>query len=506
MKPLINGLSLAAANRYENAIAVSVVGGPRVTFREIEERAARFAGGLRALGFKRADRLLLHLPNGWQWIVAYYAVARLGGVVVPANILLSAAEVAYMAADSAATILVMPTERCESVATSCREWNHLSAQIIATGPSPPGNAIPYEALLAAAAAGIEEVAPEDLFTIGYTSGTTGKPKGAMLSHRCVFLSTALTATIHVRRRGDVVVSALPLPHVYGNVVMNASFLVGAQLVLLERFEADVALRSIEAERATMFEGVPTMYYYMLSHANLPSTDLSSLDRCTVGGQTMPAHKIEAVEQAFGCPLLELWGMTEVAGPAISHSPYLPPRPGSIGLVFPTIEAKITDPTDPSIELAPDTPGELLVRGPTITCGYWRNAEATREAITADGWLRTGDIARRDSQGYLYVVDRKKDVIITAGYKIYPAELEHVIALHPAVAMVAVAGTPSDEKGELAKAFIVLRPQSQATTQDIMEHCRSHLAAYKRPRAIEFVEDLPKTSTGKILRRALRGPT
>jgi long-chain acyl-CoA synthetase len=212
-----------------------------------------------------------------------------------------------------------------------------------------------------------------------------------------------------------------------------------------------------------------------------------------------------VEQAFGCPLLELWGMIEVAGPAISHSPYLPPRPGSIGLVFPTIEAKITDPTDPSIELAPDTPGELLVRGPTITCGYWRNAEATREAITADGWLRTGDIARRDSQGYLYVVDRKKDVIITAGYKIYPAELEHVIALHPAVAMVAVAGTLSDEKGELAKAFIVLRPQSQATTQDIMEHCRSHLAAYKRPRAIEFVEDLPKTSTGKILRRALRGP-
>ncbi len=502
-QPLISTLTSLAAQRYGDETAVATVGGCAVSFREVDQRAARFAGGLHAHGYGRGARLVLHLTNGWQWIVAYYAAARLGGVVVPANILLTAAEVAYMTADSAATILIAPAERCAAIANALHDFRYGAAVLVGSGPTPARHGVAYETLLEAPPRGVEDVAPDDLFTIGYTSGTTGKPKGAMLSHRCVFMSTALTATIHVRRRGDIVVTALPLPHVYGNVVMNTAFLAGMRLVLLERFDAELALRTIQSECATMFEGVPTMYYYMLSHPQLGHTDLSSLERCTVGGQTMPTSKIEAVEKAFGCPLLELWGMTEVAGPAVSHSPYLPRRHGSIGLSFPMVETKIVDMSEEGLELPVDTPGELWVRGPVTTQGYWRDEAATREALSAGGWLRTGDIARKDADGYLYVVDRMKDMIITAGYNVYPAELEQVIAMHPSVAMVAVAGMVNDEKGELAKAFIVLRPGCRATEQEIIEHCRARLAAYKVPRSVAFIEDLPKTSTGKILRRALR---
>ncbi len=298
-------------------------------------------------------------------------------------------------------------------------------------------------------------------------------------------------------------TALPFPHVYGNVVMNAAFLVGMRLVVLERFDAVAALQAIQRHRATLFEGVPTMYYYLLSTPNLADFDLSSVSRCTVGGQTMPTASIAAVERLFGCPLLELWGMTEVAGPATSHSPYAPGRPGSIGQAFPGMQAKIVDLNDPRRELPVGEPGELMVRGPLVMRGYYRDEEATRAALTADGWLHTGDIAYQDQDRYLFVVDRKKDLIITAGYNVYPAELERVIAMLPAVAMVAVASISDLVKGELAKAFVVLHPGAEMAEEDLLSHCRDHLAAYKVPRLVQFVDDLPKTSTGKILRRELR---
>jgi long-chain acyl-CoA synthetase len=326
----------------------------------------------------------------------------------------------------------------------------------------------------------------------------------MLTHRCVFTSTAATATIHLRTRGEVVVSAMPLPHVYGNVVMNAAFLVGMTLVSAERFDAGDALALIEAHSATMFEGVPTMYYYMLDHPNLKTTELSTLRRCTVGGQTMPLASILAVEEALGCPLLELWGMTEVAGPAISHSPYLRGPRGSIGMPIPSMEAKVVAADGHSSQpLAVGEAGELAVRGPLVMTGYFGNPAATAEVLDAEGWLRTGDIATVDEAGCFTIVDRKKDMIITAGYKVYPAELEAVIATHPAVAMVAVGSVRDALKGELAKAFIVLRPDAQLSEAEAAEYCRARLAAYKVPRQFAFVAELPRTSTGKIMRRALR---
>ncbi|WP_437882772.1 class I adenylate-forming enzyme family protein [Pseudomonas sp. LRF_L74] len=496
----LSDLSLRAAQRFGTQTAL-VMDDVQLSFQDIEERVARFAGGLRERGVQRGDPVVLHLPNGWRWIVAYYAIARLGAVVVPANFLLSLEEVAYIAGDSAALALIAPDERCRAL----REQHAIAGLLVsvATGAASIGE--PFERLLDAAPVEPVSVAADDLFTIGYTSGTTGNPKGAQLSHRCVYMSTALTATIHVRQRGERVVSVLPFPHVYGNVVMNACFLVGMTLISHERFDAGWALESIQRHRATLFEGVPTMYYYMLVHPRLDDFDLSSLLRCTVGGQTMPTAKIDAIVAALGCPLLELWGMTEVAGPAISHSPHLPPRHGSIGQPLPGVEARICAYDDPERELPVDEAGELQVRGPLVMLGYLGREQANAETLLPGGWLRTGDIARRDADGYLFIVDRLKDMIITAGYKIFPAELEQTLGAHPAVAMVAVAPQADEVKGELAKAFIVLRPGHEDTREEeIIAFCRERLAAYKVPRAVAFVDNLPKTSTGKLLRRALRG--
>jgi len=285
--------------------------------------------------------------------------------------------------------------------------------------------------------------------------------------------------------------------------MNTAFLTGLELKVMARFDPGKALAAIGREKITLFEGVPSMYYQMLAHEVMASAEFASLTRCTTGGQTMPVAKIDEVVDRFGCPLLELWGMTELSGPATTHSPYWPSRHGSIGLPFPQTEVRIADLDEPASDAPAGIAGELCVRGPLVTIGYWKNPEATAASIDVDGWLATGDVGVRDEDGYLRIVDRRKDLIITAGYNIYPAELEQVVAKHPAVAMVAVAAVADAEKGELATAFVVLRPDTACDAETLSIHCRQHLAAYKVPRAFVFVDDLPKTSTGKILRRALR---
>ena len=309
--------------------------------------------------------------------------------------------------------------------------------------------------------------------------------------------------MHIRTSADTVVSALPCAHVYGNVIMNGAFLTGMTLVLHPRFVEKDILESIQAHRATMFEGVPTMYMYLLNTPDLDRYDLSSLTRCTVGGQTMPVAKMEEVEERFGCPLIELWGMTEIAGLGTTFPLYGPNKHGSIGIALPFTEIRIAAHDDPSKTLSIGQVGELMVRGPLRMLGYYGNEEATREAIEPDGWLHSGDLASMDEDGCVYIVDRKKDMILTAGYNIYPAEIERVIASHSSVAMVAVGSIPDEEKGELAKAYIVSRKNTQPDSDAILAHCREHLAAYKVPRAIQFVDDLPKTSTGKVMRRELR---
>ena len=505
MTPLrasIGGLLPWSAERFGDAAALTIPDERTLSFRELDGLAARAAGGLAALGVGRGDRVVLYLQNGWRWVVCYHAIARLGAIVVPANGLLTTPEVVFIVEDCGAVIVITSVSRTSDLEAAFETSpGSPDVKVVATG-GPSGATPTFEGLIEGPPLGPADFSPDDVLAIGYTSGTTGRPKGAVLSHRCVFESAAMTATLHARTRDDVVLSALPLPHVYGNIVMNAALLSGARLIALARFEAGEVLRLIQSERVTLFEGVPTMYYQLLARPEVRIAGLSSLRRCTVGGQTMPVASLQEVVDTFGCPVLELWGMTEVAGPALTHSPYWPPRLGSIGLPFPGTEARIVGLSGEGPLPAGDI-GELQVRGPLVMQGYWRDPAATAEAIDPDGWLSTGDIARRDDEGYVFIVDRRKDMILTAGYNVYPAELEQVIASHASVSMVAVGATPDREKGEIATAYVVKRSGATVTADELDAHCRAQLAAYKTPRRFVFVDDLPKTSTGKIMRRALR---
>jgi long-chain acyl-CoA synthetase len=463
----------------------------------------RVAAGLHELGVRPGDRVSLYSPNRWEWVVAYHGALRAGAVVNPINVMLTPEEVAFVLNDCGAAAIFTAGEKAEVILSLTRAVPTLR-RVVSFDPV-GGDATPFEDLLSCTARvpEIARPAPSDLSTIGYTSGTTGHPKGAMQSHRAVFLNTAALFAVQTRTDHDVMLNALPLPHVYGNVVMNGTFMAGATLVMMERFEAPLALAEIQRHRATVFDGVPTMYAMMLADPSLPGTDLSSLRICAVGGQTMPAAKMQEWERCSGAPLLELWGMTELAGAGTSNVSYMPNVHGSIGFALPGAEARVAALDDPAVTVPDGEPGELMIRGPLVMLGYYGNEDATRAAIEPDGWLHTGDIASRDDEGHYFIVDRRKDLIITGGFNVYPAEIERVAASHPAVAMVAVGSVPDETLGELARAYVVLRPGSSATEAEIIEHCRPHLAAYKLPRSVRFVPDLPKTSTGKVMRRELK---
>jgi long-chain acyl-CoA synthetase len=491
----------AAAERHGDKVAL-VAGGRSFTYRELNDYSDRFAGALTSRRISGGDRVSIYSQNCLEWIVAYHGVLKAGCVVNPINVMLTPEEVLFVLNDCGARAIVTSGEKAAAI-NDLRGQAAALDSIVVIGEGPVGT-VPFEELLAADAPSLEiaAAAPTSVSTIGYTSGTTGHPKGAMQSHLAVYLNCALTATMHVRTSHDIVVTALPAPHVYGNVVMNSLFMAGGTVVLMERFDPAEALRLIAAHRATLFEGVPTMYAMMLALPDVDAYDLSSLTRCTVGGQTIATSVVEAWERRSGAPLIELWGMTELAGLGTTHALYAPNVHGSIGVALPGIEVRVASFDDASTTMPPGEPGELMVRGPIVMLGYYGNEAATAATIEADGWLHTGDVAVADPYGRFAIVDRRKDMIITGGYNVYPAEIERVIAGHSAVAMVAVGGQADALKGEQARAYVVLRPGAWATEAEILDYCRPHLAPYKLPRSVRFVEDLPKTSTGKIMRREL----
>jgi long-chain acyl-CoA synthetase len=501
----VGALLSDAARRHGDKTAL-VFESQRWSFRQLDEASSKVAAQLQRRGIASGDKVTLFSPNCPEWIVAYYAVMKIGAVVNPLNLMLTPDEAVYAMNDCGAVAVFGSDDRIASLA-GVRAQTGLK-HCFAFGGQTPTDAVDFDALLegddpAAGAYPVPGIAVDQPCTVGYTSGTTGHPKGAVLTHRAILMNTAMTATMHVRTAADTVVSALPCSHVYGNIVMNAAIAYGMTLVLHKTFDVEHVLASIQAERATMLEGVPTMYMYILNHARRGEYDLSSLTRCTVGGQTMPEAKMREVEAAFGCPLIELWGMTELGGLGTTHSAYGPTRHGSIGVALPHLQARVVATDGTGLVLRPNEVGELQIRGPVTMVEYLGRPDATADTLEADGWLHTGDLVRQDEDGYLYVVDRLKDMIITGGFNIYPAELERVIAEHPDVAMVAVGSVPDDNKGELAKAYIVPRQGASLDLAALDAHCRSRMAAYKVPRAYQVVADLPKTSTGKILRRMLR---
>ncbi|MGW3984570.1 class I adenylate-forming enzyme family protein [Streptomyces mirabilis] len=475
-----------------------------LTFYELDAESDRVAAALAARGIRPGHRVSLYAQNRWEWIVSYHGALKAGAVVNPVNVMLTLEELAFVLRNCDAAAVFTSAEQAAGVTALTRGLPSLR-MVVAFGEAEdvPEGAVAFADLLAVGEP-VPPFAPDPASpcTIGYTSGTTGYPKGAVQSHRAVALNCALTATMHGRTDRDIVVTALPAAHVYGNVVINGTFLAGGTVVLMERFAPGETLRLVQEHSATMFEGVPAMYATMLTDAALESADLSSLTRCTVGGQTMPVSTIERWQVRSGAPLIELWGMTEISGLGTTHSVHAPPVPGSVGVSLPGVEVRIADLSDVGRDAPRNEPGELMVRGPLVMLGYHDSPEATAEAIEPDGWLHTGDIASMTDTGHVFVVDRRKDMIITGGYNVYPAEIERVLARHPAVAMVAAGPVPDPVKGELACAYVVLAEGATATEEELIAFAGQSLAAYKRPRLIRFVDDLPKTSTGKIMRREL----
>jgi long-chain acyl-CoA synthetase len=499
----IGGIPFAAAQRFGDKTAL-VLPNRTLSFNELEALTNRCANALVNLGVKPGDRVTLYSGNCWEWIVSYYGALKMGAVINPINVMLTPTEVEFVANDCGTAIVIASHEKAVSI-ENVKAKSKVKELIAFGDEALPAGIVSFNDMLADSSDDftIGDIDIDSLSTIGYTSGTTGFPKGACLSHRSILLNVAMTALMHQRNEQDTVVTALPCPHVYGNVVMSGAIQNGMTLVLHPAFEEKAIMQSIQDHGATLFEGVPTMYMFMLNHPDFDNYDLSTLRCCTVGGQTMPKPKMEEVEQRFGCPLIELWGMTEIGGLGTTFASNGPVKHGSIGVALPYTDARIAHTEDASKTMPIGEVGELMIKGGIVMQGYYANEQATKDTIEADGWLHTGDLASMDHDGCVFIVDRKKDMILTAGFNVYPAEIERVVAGHPDVALVAVGSIPDEAKGELAKAYIVPKTGVTPDSDSIIAYCREHLAAYKVPRAVQFVEDLPKTSTGKVMRRELK---
>jgi long-chain acyl-CoA synthetase len=492
-------LTAAAAARPDKTALITAT--RSLTYAELDDASTRVAGALLRRGVRPGRVVSLFGPNSWQWIVAYHAILKAGAIVNPINSMLTPPEVAYILGDAESTAIFTTAAQVPTVADLTGDLPEL-ASVFALDAAVAGR----ESLMDLAEQSPVELppAPEPTATstIGYTSGTTGHPKGAVQTQRAVLFNCALTATAHSRGPDDVCVTALPAPHVYGNVVVNGTFLSGGTLVLHERFEPEPFLNSLGEHGATIIDCVPAMYAVMLASPALANADFARVTRSVCGGQTIPIPTIEAWEERSGSRFLELWGMTELSGPATSQTFFMPKAPGSVGQSFPGTAVRIADLADVARDAPLGEPGELMVRGPLVMTGYFNNPDATKLTIEPDGWLHTGDIARMDDDGNVWMVDRRGDMIITGGYNVYPAEIERVVAAHPAVALVAVGSVPDEIRGELACAYVVLRDGASATAGEIIEATKGTLAPYKRPRLVRFVTDFPRTSSGKIMRRKL----
>jgi long-chain acyl-CoA synthetase len=495
------GLNLASlltesAERTPDATAIRL-GEVELSYNELDNRSAQLATLLREKGVKPGDRVGVMLPNVPDFPVAYYGVLRAGAVVVPMNVLLKRREIAFYLEDSGAKLLLawhgFAAEAREGAAEAGVELIEVEPASFATTltehePTP----------------GLVDTAEDDTAVILYTSGTTGKPKGAELTHMNLFRNADVSSrrTCEIAA-GDVVLGALPLFHSFGQTVgMNASMKVGACLTLVPKFDPAEALATMQRDEVTHFYGVPTMFGALLHHPERESYDTSSLRTCITGGASMPVEVLRGFEEAFGAIVLEGYGLSETSPVASSNHPEMERKPGSIGTPLEGVEMRVVDENDEPV--AQGEVGEIVIRGHNIMKGYWQRPEATAEAMRG-GWFHSGDMARTDEDGYFYIVDRKKDMIIRGGYNVYPREVEEVLFEHPKIREAAVLGIPHDEWGEEIGAAVVLHDGDEIAPEEISAYVKERIAAYKYQRTVWFLDDLPKGPTGKILKREIEPP-
>lgn len=521
---------IRTAKEFPEKIAVHFMG-KEMSYRQLYESANKVAAYLQSLGIQKDDRVAIMLPNMPAAVISYFGVLIAGGIVVQTNPLYTERELEYQLKDSGAKAIigldllypriskVKPQTKVEHIiVTAIKDFlpfpknliypfiqkkqngmvvnvkhegnNHLLVEIL---KQPQRNLTVHEYDF-----------HEDLALLQYTGGTTGFPKGVMITHKNLVSNAAMCAAwLYKSKPGkEVVLGVLPFFHVYGmTTVMILSVLQSQKMVLIPKFDVNTILKAIEKQRPTLFPGAPTMYIGLLNHPDLMKYDLSSIDACISGSAPLPVEVQQKFEEVTGGKLVEGYGLTEAS--PVTHANFLWDKKrvsGSIGVPYPDTDAQIL-----SLETGEPLPqgeiGELVVKGPQIMKGYWNRPEETEEVLR-DGWLFTGDLGYMDEEGYFYIVDRKKDMIIAGGFNIYPREVEEILYEHPAVLEAAVAGIPDEYRGETVKAYIVVKEGHNVSEKELNEFARKHLAAYKVPRYYEFRKELPKTAIGKVLRRTL----
>ncbi len=518
-----------AAAEYPNHPA-TVFMGATLTYRQLLAHVQKFAGALQSLGIKPGDRVGIILPNSPQMVIAYYATLWVGAVTVLTNPLYVERELAHQWGDAGVNAVITLDLMFPKVDAVCRELG--IERIIATGvqdflPFVKAIAMPFllkkngkwvdvpydgkrvfsfkKLLKSSPLTDPHPAEPTALACLQYTGGTTGLPKGAMLSHRNLVASVSQIR--HFLLQGhqpatDRAVVILPIFHVYGMAVMNLGMHIAATLVLLPRFEIKDLVNAIKTEKPTFFLGVPALYTAVLNFPGADAVDMTSIKVCFSGGAPLPVEIIRQFEAKTGARIAEAYGMTEAA--SVTH---VNPRDGvrkygTVGVPTVGTDAKIVSAEDGITEMPVGEPGELLVKGPQVMRGYWHRPEETAQTLT-DGWLHTGDIAVMDADGYFTIVDRKKDMILTAGFNVYPREVEEVLYQHPKIEEAAVIGVPHKVRGEQITAYVKLKGGESATAGEIRRFCREHLAEYKVPRKVIFRDELPMSLAGKVLRRVLR---
>jgi long-chain acyl-CoA synthetase len=474
--------------------------GRSITYGQLNSDASRLASSLRAAGVAAADRVALYLPNVPEFAVAYYAAQKLGAIPVTINAILKTEEVRYLLDDSLASVVITVDELTRFVADGC---SSLRLRVVVGDKTAAPGWVALTDLLAQGAATFESVqrAPDDVAALLYSSGTTGFPKGVALTQHNIHTNIALPPQPKYSdyRPGDRLAVFLPLFHVYGqNYIMNAAFLAGATIVLFSRFVPDVVLRAIGDERITHFFAVPTIYINLLA-MDLSGYDLSSLRYEMSAAATMPEEISRRWTERFGRRVYEGYGLTECS-PFACYNDCEQHRFGSVGRAVDGFELKIFDESDQ--EMAPGEQGEIVIRGDGVMQGYWNRTAETKTSLRG-GWLHTGDVGRMDKDGYVYITDRVKDMINVSGFKVWPAEVEQYLYKIPGVLEAAVYGVSGAAKGEQVAVAVVLKAGATLSADDIIHYCRENIAAYKVPSRVDIVEALPKSPSGKVLKRLLR---
>lgn len=474
---------------------VGIEFGPeKLPFRELNARVNRLANALRHLGVKKGDRVCLYLPNGLEFIYAHLANQKIGATTIPLNIRTPERELAWILADSEPEAIITTDAKVSMTQKVRSQFPKLRHQISTGGTSE--NVQSWGELMnhSSDEEPRVEIEPDDLAVLMYTSGTTGRPKGAMLTHNNFLSNIRSLSQVWQWTPEDRFLLSLPLFHQHGlGVGLHGFIYTGCQVILLESFKAEDVLNQLQERKCTLFMGVPTMYIRFLEIDEPKRFDLSGMRLFISGSAPLPREVFHRFRRTFGFEILERYGMTETMMNA--SNPYQKARkPGSVGLPLPGVEIAVVD--DGGNEVPHGKVGEILVKGPNVFRGYWKNPQANQETFR-DGWFKTKDLGRWDHQGYLHIVGRKRDMIITSGFKVYPREVEEVINSHPYVSESAVLGIPDAEKGEKVVGWVVLKNGMNCPKEDLINYCRQNLIFYKIPKDIKFLEFLPKTPSGKV---------